>query len=295
MRLASISAAVRGPRPSARCDPIEPRRGRVRTTRGSRFPARACRCEPAARPSSDTSAPSPSLATWPTVATPRSCSLPAVTGPTPQSRSTGSGSRKARSRSGATTRRPFGFATPLATLARNFVRATPTVIGSPTRSCTSRRSRAAISAGVPGDPLEPADVEEGLVDREALDQRRRVLEHGVHRLAGLGVGRHPGRDDDRLGAQPAGLAAAHGGADAVHLRLVARGEHHAAADDDRPPAQARVIALLDRRVERVEVGVQDRRLGPHRTYVRTQVRRFAGRGARRRQGRRRPLRLPPRA
>jgi hypothetical protein len=34
-------------------------------------------------------------------------------------------------------------------LARNFVRATPTVIGSPTRSRTSARSRPAISAGVP--------------------------------------------------------------------------------------------------------------------------------------------------
>ena len=44
---------------------------------------------------------------------------------------------------------PSGLATPLATLARNFVRATPTVIGRPTRSRTSRRSRAAISFGVP--------------------------------------------------------------------------------------------------------------------------------------------------
>ena len=41
------------------------------------------------------------------------------------------------------------MATPLATLARNFVRATPTVIGSPTFARTSRRSRTAISVGVP--------------------------------------------------------------------------------------------------------------------------------------------------
>ena len=41
------------------------------------------------------------------------------------------------------------MATPLATLARNFVLATPTVIGRPTRSSTSRRSRTAISVGVP--------------------------------------------------------------------------------------------------------------------------------------------------
>ena len=41
------------------------------------------------------------------------------------------------------------MATALATLARCLVLATPTVIGSPTRSRTSRRSRAAISAGEP--------------------------------------------------------------------------------------------------------------------------------------------------
>ena len=72
-----------------------------------------------------------------------------MTGPTPQSRSTGSGCRKASSLSGGTTSRPSGLATPLATLARNLVLATPTVIGRPTRSRTSRRRRMAISTGVP--------------------------------------------------------------------------------------------------------------------------------------------------
>ena len=47
------------------------------------------------------------------------------------------------------------MATPLATLARNFVRAIPTVIGKPTRSRTSPRSRAAISTGVPESRLTP--------------------------------------------------------------------------------------------------------------------------------------------
>ena len=74
---------------------------------------------------------SPSRATSPTVVIPLPWSLSAVTGPTPHSRSTGSGWRKASSPSGGTTSRPSGLATPLATLARNFVRATPTVIGRP--------------------------------------------------------------------------------------------------------------------------------------------------------------------
>ena len=100
-----------------------------------------------------------------------------VAGPTPHSRSTGSGCRNASSASGGTTSSPSGFATALATLARNLVRATPTVIGSPTRSRTSRRSRGGDLGRSAGDVLEPAHVQEGLVDRQALDHRRHVLEH----------------------------------------------------------------------------------------------------------------------
>ena len=46
----------------------------------------------------------------------------------------------------------------------------------------------------------------------------------------------------------------------MRLGLVAGRQHHAAADDHRPAAQPRVVALLDGGVERVEVGVQDRRV-----------------------------------
>ena len=114
-----------------------------------------------------------------------------------------------------------------------------------------------------GEPPQPANVEERLVDREPLDQRGRVLEHLEHGLAGLGVGRHPRLDDHRVRAEPARTGAAHRGADAVRLRLVAGREDDAASDDHRPSAQARVVPLLDRREERVHVGVQDRRLRRH--------------------------------
>ena len=43
------------------------------------------------------------------------------------------------------------------------------------------------------------------------------------------------------------------------LGLVAGGEHDPAADDHGAVAQPWIVALLDRGVERVEVGVQDRR------------------------------------
>jgi len=109
----------------------------------------------------------------------------------------------------------------------------------------------------PRDPPQATHVEEGLVDRDALHERRRVREHLEHRLAGLAVGREPGRDDDRVGAEAARPPSAHRRAHPTGPRLIARREHHAAAHDDGAPAQPRVVALLDRRVERVEVSMHD--------------------------------------
>ena len=56
---------------------------------------------------------------------------------------------------GCTTSRPLGFATALATFARNFVRATPTVMGRPTSSWIRRWSRTAISVGGPASRSNP--------------------------------------------------------------------------------------------------------------------------------------------
>ena len=78
---------------------------------------------------------------------------------------------------------------------------------------------------------------------------------------------HPGLDHHGVGAQQAGLAAAHGAAHAARPGLVAGGHDHPAADDDRTPAQAGVVALLDRREEGVEVGVQDRGLAGGRSHT----------------------------
>ena len=124
-----------------------------------------------------------------------------------------------------------------------------------------------------GDPPQAAHVEEGLVDRQPLDDRRRVVEHLEHRLAGLRVGLEAGRHDDEIRAHLARLELGHRCVHTEALGLVAGGEHDAAAHDDGTVAQPRIVALLDRGVERVEVGVQDRRLlgdrtTPHRTYVR---------------------------
>ena len=51
---------------------------------------------------------------------------------------------------------------------------------------------------------------------------------------------------------------AHSRPDAVRLRLVAGREHDSATDDHGSPTQARIVALLHRGEEGVEVGVEDR-------------------------------------
>ena len=114
--------------------------------------------------------------------------------------------------------------------------------------------------GCAGDPSHAVHVEERLVDRQALDERRRVVEHLVHRLARLAVGREAGWNHDRLRAEAPRLPATHRRAHAVRLRLVARREDDASADDHRSAAQPRIVPLLDGREERVEVGVEDLRL-----------------------------------
>ena len=116
---------------------------------------------------------------------PWACSFSAVLAPTPHSRRTGSGCRKASSRSGGTSSSPSGLASWLATLARNLVRAMPTVIGRPTRSRTCARSRAAISTGVPDTRRRPDTSRNASSTDQRLDERRGVAEDLEHRVAGL--------------------------------------------------------------------------------------------------------------
>lgn len=139
-----------------------------------------------------------------------------------------------------------GLGHPAATLARNLVLATPTVIGRPTPSRMSRRNLAAIWART-RDPLEPANVEQSLVDRKPFDERRGLFEDPEHRLARLGVRRRPRPDDYRLRAQPPRLCAIHRCPHSACLGLVARREHYLGSDDDGAAEETRIISLLDRR------------------------------------------------
>ena len=119
-----------------------------------------------------------------------------------------------------------------------------------------------------GDAPQAPHVKECLVDGKGLDEsawcdgRPRTPS-----LAGVGIGRHAGRHHDGTGAQAAGLPPSHRRPDAERLGLVAGGEDHSGPHDHGPPLQARVIPLLDRRVERVQIGMQDRRLATHAPMV----------------------------
>ena len=182
----------------------------------------------------------------------------------PRAASTGSGCRNASSVPGSTTSRPSGFARSLASLARSFVVATPTDAVSP----VSARMRAAqelraISGPVPSEPPCTGHVEERLVERDRLDERRDVAQDRHHLRARLRVRVEARREEHRVRARPPGPGHRHRGMDAERPRLVARRRDDAPvaepADDDRPAAQRWIVELLDRREERVEVEVQDRR------------------------------------
>ena len=87
--------------------------------------------------------------------TPRRASRARVAGPTPQSRSTGSGWRNASSSPGSITSRPSGLEVSDASLARNFVLATPTDTVRPVSARTRVRIVAAISRPGPNRRRPP--------------------------------------------------------------------------------------------------------------------------------------------
>ena len=110
--------------------------------------------------------------------TPRRSSRASVAGPTPHSAWTGSGCRKAsslaRRRPRPPRRRPAGpratargLAASDASLARNFMAATPTEQVRPSRRCTSARIWRAIASTGAVQPTGAGHVEERLVERDA--------------------------------------------------------------------------------------------------------------------------------
>ena len=105
-------------------------------------------------------------------------------------------------------------------------------------------------------------VEEGLVERQAFDEVRELAENLEDLRGDLAVALEARRDDHGLRAAPERLAHRHCGMHAETAHLVAGGGDDAApagaADDHRLARELRAVVLLDGRVERVHVDVQDR-------------------------------------
>ncbi len=109
-------------------------------------------------------------------------------------------------------------------------------------------------------PLRALQVDPRLVQRQGLNQRRQAVDGAEDALALGHIFAEVRLDHHGVGAGLQRLEHRHGGADAIQPRHIAGGGDHpalAAADDDRPVAQFRSIAFLDRGVEGVAVQVGD--------------------------------------
>ena len=193
----------------------------------------------------------------------------AVAGPTPGMTVTCIGRSSSCSHPGATTTSPSGLSRSLATLAMNFDVPIPTEAVSP--PVTSRtRCRSCSPTRAPSRPRGRAgqrrEVDEGLVERERLDQGETSRSAAITARL-VSCRRGSGRRGTPRAGTGARLAGRHRRPDAVGPGLVRRRRHDAAAsdatDDDRLAAQRGLVALLDRGEEGVEVEVEHRRYVSH--------------------------------
>ena len=67
-------------------------------------------------------------------------------------------------------------------------------------------------------------------------------------------------DENEIATELPGSPPGHAAADAVASRFVGSRQHHAATYGDWPVPQRRVQQLFNRRIEGIEIGMQDRRL-----------------------------------
>ena len=135
-------------------------------------------------------------------------------------------------------------------MATNLVPATPTEQVMPCSSKTRARRYSPICGGVAEPAAGAGDVEEGLVHRQRLDQRRDRPEERHDRAGDLGVERQVPRQHRGGRAQPQRAGGGHGGVHPVPARLVGgRGDHAPVAvpaDDHRRAGQLRVAGAPPR-------------------------------------------------
>ena len=137
---------------------------------------------------------------------PRSRSFRAVTGPTPQSASTGSDRRNGSTRSGAITVSPSGFCQPEAIFARNLFGATPADAVSPVADLISVFQSPRDGHAERLAPRVLRDIQICLVERERFDERSDGAEEREDLLRHGAILLEIGRDDHERRTQANRLA-----------------------------------------------------------------------------------------
>ena len=152
-----------------------------------------------------------------------------------------------------------------ASLAINLRAATPTEQESSSSSAHPLADGFGDGRAVSQQLARSGHVQEGLVEGDALDQRRHDLEDGVQAPALLHVAVEPSVGEDGRRAQAPGHRRRHGRVDAEHTGLIGAGGHHAApsaaTDDDRQTGQGRIVEHLHRGEEGVHVHMEDDPVG----------------------------------
>ncbi len=91
----------------------------------------------------------------------------------------------------------------------------------------------------------PCNVSKGLVDRNPLDERSKIAEHGDGSIAEPLIVVEMSADKDQLRTKLLSPPPRHTAANSKGFCLVGRSEDHASADGDRFSAQRRIEQLLD--------------------------------------------------
>ena len=105
------------------------------------------------------------------------------------------------------------------------------------------------------------NVEEGLVERDRLDDVGVFVEDFVNLFGNRLIDLHPSGDEDKVGAEPLRRNGGHGGVDAELARLIAGcGDDTSlvgVADGDRLAAQFGIVALFNGGVEGIHIDMYD--------------------------------------
>ena len=114
-----------------------------------------------------------------------------------------------------------------------------------------------MSAGAAEEVDGPGHVEKGFVDRDPLHPRSEIAKDVDDLVAQALILMELSADEAQAGAEAARPPARHSGLNPEGSGLVGRRQHHTTADRNRQTPQGRIEQLLDGRIERIEVGVQD--------------------------------------